>query len=175
MSSCATQALAPGWPDLSSGDSQALLEPFLSCASPGDFLALQQRVDMPRLVARLNPWSAVRLGALGPVREEASGPLNRQRTVFLLQSMEHYGTANTEVLAHFVLDSCHDDDLKDILRLLAQDKRLTELLEQLPSLGPALKARGLEPSAYIERDFQWSDVGRACPAPRRTRCPPSPW
>ncbi|WNG27254.1 hypothetical protein F0U62_26980 [Cystobacter fuscus] len=160
VSTCATQALAPGWPDLSSGDSQALLAPFLSCASPGDFLALQRRVDMPRLVARLEPWSAVRLGALGPVCEEASGPLNRQRTVFLLQSLERYGAANTEVLAHFVLDSCHDDDLRDILRLLAQDKRLTELLEQLPSLGPALNARGLEPSSHPERDFQWSDVGR---------------
>jgi hypothetical protein len=160
VSTCATQTLAPGWLERSSGDPQALLEPFLSCASPGDFLALQRRVDMPRLVVRLDAWSAVRLGALGPVCEEASGPLNRQRTAFLLQALESYGAANTEVLAHFVLDSCHDDDLKDILRLLAQDKRLTELLEQLPSLGPALEARGIKPSAYTERDFQWSDVGR---------------
>ncbi|ATB44126.1 hypothetical protein CYFUS_009607 [Cystobacter fuscus] len=154
------QALPPGWPDFSSDDAQTLLAPFLSCTSPSDFLALQQRVDMPRLVARLDAWSAVRLGSRGPVREEASGPLNRQRTVFLLQSLERYGAANTAVLAHFVLDSCHDDDLKDILLLLAQDKRLTELLEQLPSLGPALEARGINPSALTERDFAWSDLGR---------------
>ncbi|OJH36652.1 hypothetical protein [Cystobacter ferrugineus] len=154
------RALPSGWPDFSSDDAQALLEPFLSCTSPGDFLALQQRVDMSRLVARLDAWSAVRLGSRGPVREEASGPLNRQRTAFLLQSLERYGAANTEVLAHFVLDSCHDDDLKDILLLLARDRRLSELLEHLPSLGPALEARGFKPSALTERDFAWSDLGR---------------
>ncbi|WP_395841741.1 hypothetical protein [Cystobacter fuscus] len=160
MPSRGDQALLPGGPDFSSEDTQAILAPFLSCASPGDFLALQQRVDMPRLVARLDAWSAVRLGSRGPVREEASGPLNRQRTVFLLQSLERYGAANTAVLAHFVLDSCHDDDLKDILLLLARDRRLSELLEQLPSLGPALEARGIKPSALTERDFAWSDLGR---------------
>ncbi|WP_071902538.1 hypothetical protein [Cystobacter ferrugineus] len=159
MPSRGDQALPSGWPDFSD-DAQTLLAPFLSCASPGDFLALQQRVDMPRLLARLDTWSAVRLGSLGPVREEASGPLNRQRTAFLLQSLERYGAANTEVLAHFVLDSCHDDDLKDILLLLARDRRLSELLEQLPSLGPALEARGIQPSALTERDFAWSDLGR---------------
>ncbi|MFY0582099.1 hypothetical protein ACN28S_54475 [Cystobacter fuscus] len=170
-----TEALPSGWPDFSSDDTQALLAPFLSCTSPGDFLALQRRVDMPRLVARLDAWSAVRLGSRGPLREEASGPLNRQRTVFLLQSLERYGAANTEVLAHFVLDSCHDDDLKDILLLLAQDRRLSELLEQLPSLGPALEARGIKPSALTERDFAWSDLGRGRPARARTRSPPFPW
>ena len=159
-SPCGGQNLPPGWPDFSSDDREALLSPFLACTSPTDFLALQQRVDMPRLVARLDAWRAVRLGALGPLLEEAARELNRQRTAFLLQSLERYGAANTEVLAHFVLDSAHDDDLRDILFLLAQDKRLTELLEQLPSLGPALEARGIKPSAHAERDFQLSDVGR---------------
>ncbi|MFY0583506.1 hypothetical protein ACN28S_62670 [Cystobacter fuscus] len=137
-----------------------MLAPFLACSSPADFLALQQRVDMPRLVMRLNDWSAVRLGSLGPVREEAAGVLNGKRTSFLLQSPERYGAANAEVLAHFVLDSSHDDDLRDILSLMARDKRLQEVLELLPSLGPALEVREIKPSAHPERDFQWSDVGR---------------
>ncbi|ATB35429.1 hypothetical protein CYFUS_000842 [Cystobacter fuscus] len=157
---CGGQVLPPGWPDFSSEDRRALLAPFLACSSPADFLALQQRVDMPRLVMRLDDWGAVRLGSLGPVREEAAGVLNRKRTSFLLQSPEHYGAANAEVLAHFVLDSSHDDDLGDILTLLARDKRLQEVLELLPSLGPALEEREIKPSAHAERDFQWSDVGR---------------
>jgi hypothetical protein len=115
---------------------------------------------MPQLVTRLDDWSAVRLGSLGPVREDVAGLFNRKRTSFLVQSIEHYGAANTEVLAHFVLDSSHDDDLKDILTLLARDKRLQALLELLPSLGPALEARGIKPSAHAERDFHWSDLGR---------------
>jgi hypothetical protein len=160
VSSCGGQVLPPGWPDFSSDDSLALLAPFLTCSSPADFLALQQRVDMPRLMARLDDWSAVRLGSWGPVREEAAGLLNRKRASFLLQSPERYGAANAEVLAHVVLDSSHDDDLRDILTLLARDKRLQEVLELLPSLGPALEARGLKPSAHAERDFQWSDLGR---------------
>ena len=171
---CATQALPADWPDASVNDRQALLAPFLSCSSPADFLALQQRVDMPGLVSRLDAWSAVRLGALGPVREEASGPLNRQRALFLLQSLERHGPANTEVLALFVLDSSHDDDLREILFLLAQDKRLVELLEQLPSLGPALEARGFKPSAHSERDFQWSDVGRGLDRAARDALSTSP-
>ena len=100
------------------------------------------------------------LGSLGPVREDAARPLNRQRTAFLLQALERYGPAHTEVLALFVLDSCHDDDVRDILFLLAQDKRLTEVLEQLPSLGPALEARGLQARGARRARLQWSDVGR---------------
>lgn len=158
--SCRAQTLPSGWPESASDDGEALLAPFLSCTSPAEFLALQERVDMPRLVARLDAWHAVRLGALGPMREEAAGTLNRQRAAFLLRSLERYGPATTEVLAHFVLDSSHDDDLRELLFLLAQDKQLQEVLEQLPSLGPALEARGLKPQAHAERDFQWSDVGR---------------
>ncbi|PTL77725.1 hypothetical protein DAT35_42840, partial [Vitiosangium sp. GDMCC 1.1324] len=48
--SCGGQAVPPGWPDFSSSDKEALLAPFLSCTSPGEVLALQERVDMPRLV-----------------------------------------------------------------------------------------------------------------------------
>ncbi|HLM45226.1 MAG TPA: hypothetical protein VK458_15230, partial [Myxococcaceae bacterium] len=53
--------------DLDSSDGEALLAPFLTCTSPAEFVALQERVDMPRLVEVLSDWDAVRLGSLGPV------------------------------------------------------------------------------------------------------------
>jgi hypothetical protein len=151
--------MPPGWPDFSSSAEQ-LLAPFLTCASPAEFLALQQRVDMPRLVEALDDWRAVRLGAQGPVREDAAGILNRKRTSLLLTATGRHGPLAAEVLALFLADTAHDDDLREILFLLARDKQLARTLALLPSFQAALEARGLKPTARADRDFQWSDLGR---------------
>jgi hypothetical protein len=66
-----------------SSEAEALLAPFLACTSPGEFIRLQDTVDMPRLVEKLDDWHAVRLGALGPVREDAAPLLNSKRVSFL--------------------------------------------------------------------------------------------
>ena len=150
----------PGWPDFASGDAEALLAPFLGCAAPSDFLSLQQRVDMPRLVEALDDWRAVRLGAQGPVREEASSLLNHKRTAFLVAAPERYGTVRAQVLSLFIVHTAHDDDLREILFLLARDKRLAELLQLLPTFQTALEKRGLKPTARVDRDFEWRDLGR---------------
>jgi hypothetical protein len=153
------QAVPVGWPD-STSEGEEILAPFLACTSPAEFLALQQGVDMPRLVGALKDWDAVRLGALGPVREDAAGLLNGKRTSFLLYAMERYGTIPAEVLSLFIVHTSHDDDLREILFLLARDKRLEETLGLLPSFREALERRGLRPTARADRNFQWTDVGR---------------
>ncbi|MBN1210830.1 MAG: hypothetical protein JXB05_38635, partial [Myxococcaceae bacterium] len=51
--SCGGRAVPEGWPDYSSWLDEELLAPFFQCASPAEFLALQRRVDMPRLVEAL--------------------------------------------------------------------------------------------------------------------------
>jgi hypothetical protein len=152
--------MPPGWPDFSSRDTEELLAPLLACTSPAEFLALQEHVDMPRLLESLEDWRAVRLGAQGPAREDAAGLLNRKRTSFLLHATERYGPLKAEVLALFIVNSAHDDDLREILFLLAQDKRLEETLGLLPSFQVALEKRGLKPTARPDRDFEWKDVGR---------------
>ncbi|WP_309892113.1 hypothetical protein [Archangium sp.] len=157
---CGGQAVPPGWPDFSSGDREALLAPFLLCDSPAEFLALQQHVDMPRLVEALDDWRAVRLGAQGPLREDAAGPLNRKRVSILVEAPEAYGALNAEVLALYVVDSAHDDDLRELLFLLARDKRLEETLALLPAFQLALEKRGLKPTARPDREFEVGDVGR---------------
>src|SRR5687767_6483052 len=43
---CGGQGLPEGWPSYSAAD-EALLAPFLACASPADFIELQRTVDMP--------------------------------------------------------------------------------------------------------------------------------
>ena len=152
--------MPPGWPDFSSDDTEALLSAFLSCTSPAEFVALQERVDMPRLVEALTDWDAVRLGALGPVREDAASIVNRKRVSFILQATEWYGAAHAEVFVRFLLDSAHDDELREILFRLAQDKRLEATLGLMPQARLELEARSLKLSARPERDFEWGDLLR---------------
>ncbi|HEX5749877.1 MAG TPA: hypothetical protein VFZ09_26840 [Archangium sp.] len=157
--SCGGQAVPPGWPDFSSSPEE-LLAPFLTCSSPGEVLALQQRVDMPRLLEALDDWSAVRLGALGPPREDIARLLNDKRTALLVKAPEAHGRLNAQVLAVFTVDSSHDDDLREMLFLLARDKRLEETLALLPAFQAALEKRGLKPTARVDRDSEFADLGR---------------
>ncbi|MFY0575265.1 HNH endonuclease [Cystobacter fuscus] len=157
---CGEQALPAGWPDLSAGNAEALLAPFLRCASPGDYVALQERVDMPRLVEALDGWSAVRLGALGPIRADAADVLTRKRAAFLLEATERYGHYHAEVFALFVLHSAHDDEVGALLRVLARDKQLAQTLGPMPAVCEELERRGLPLSAHPERAERPGDVLR---------------
>jgi hypothetical protein len=150
----------PGWPDFASDDAEALLAPFLACSSPAEFVALQQRVDMPRLVEALDDWSAVRLGALGPVREDAAHLLQRKRAAFLLSTTERQGLVHAEVFALFVLHSAHDDEVDEVLGLLARDKQLGQTLGLMPSVHEELARRGMALTRYPDRDEQPGDVLR---------------
>ncbi|MGZ3460449.1 MAG: hypothetical protein ACXU86_18325, partial [Archangium sp.] len=156
---CGGVATLPGWPDLSSDEGEAPLAPFLAC-TPAQFVALQDGVDMPRLVEKLDDWRAVRLGALGPVREDAAGVLNRKRASFLVHATEDYGAARAEVFALFVLHSSFDDDVREVLRLLARDKRLGETLGHMTAVREELERRGLRLSDYPERPERLGDVAR---------------
>jgi hypothetical protein len=151
---------ACGGTALSSGDAEQQLAPFLSCTSPSEFVALQQHVDMPRLLEALDDWSAVRLGSLGPVREDAAALLQRKRASFLLSVTERYGLAYAEVFALFVLHSAYDDEVDALLRLLARDKLLGQTLALMPTVREELQRRGLPLSAYPERGERAGDVLR---------------
>ena len=146
--------------DLDSSDGEALLAPFLACTTPAEFVALQERVDMPRLVESLTDWDAVRLGTLGPVREDAAALLHLKRVSFILHVTEVYGAAHAEVFVRFLLDSAYDDELREILFRLAQDKRLESTLGLMPRARAELEARSLKLSARPDRDFEWGDLGR---------------
>ncbi|WPB72719.1 hypothetical protein KYC5002_27065 [Archangium violaceum] len=115
---------------------------------------------MPRLVEALDDWRAVRLGAQGPLREDVARLLNRKRAAFLVGATEDHGTVRAEVLSLYIVNSAHDDDLREMLFLLAQEKRLEETLGLLPTFRAALEKRGLKPTARPDRDFEMKDVGR---------------
>ncbi|WP_309896824.1 hypothetical protein [Archangium sp.] len=158
--SCGGQEVPPGWPDFSSNNSEALLAPFLTCTSPGEFVALQQRVDMPRLVETLDDWHAVRLGALGPVREDAAHLLQRKRAAFLVSTTRRYGVFYAEVFALYALHSAYDDEVDEVLRLLAGDKQLGRTLAPMPAVHEELERRGMPLSRYPDRAVEGWDVLR---------------
>ncbi|MCY1047652.1 hypothetical protein OV208_40515 [Corallococcus sp. bb12-1] len=155
---CGGQERPSGWPDLSS--SQEVLAPFLACASPAEFVAMQQGVDMPRLVESLKDWDAVRLGALGPLDGEASKVLNGKRAGFLVTATEKYGVPLAEVFALFLVHAAFDDELREVLQRLARDKQLGETLGSMPTVREELQRRGLKLSDFPERTEQFGDVLR---------------
>jgi hypothetical protein len=161
--------LPPGWPTLSSSTAdqhpgrnlEQLLAPFFSCTSPAAFVALQRRVDMARLVGALDDWSAVRLGALGPVHPEATGVLNHKRASFLVTATQEYGVTVAEVFALFVINTAFDKDVEKVLRLLAKDKRLGQTLGHMAAAREQLRRRGINLADYPDRPERFlEDSGR---------------
>ncbi|WP_342379815.1 hypothetical protein NVS55_09815 [Myxococcus stipitatus] len=155
---CGREALPSGWPRLDS--SREVVEPFLACASPAAFVAMQRRVDMAAFVASLEDWDAVRLGALGPMDARASAVLGRKRAAFLVTSVEKYGVPYAEVLGLFVLHTAFDDELREVVQRLARDKQLEETLGSMPVVREELRRRGLALEEFAERGEQAGDVLR---------------
>ncbi|RJS13624.1 hypothetical protein DRW03_35975 [Corallococcus sp. H22C18031201] len=156
---CGSAGVPAGWPHLDS--SREVLEPFLSCASPAAFVAMQRGVvDMPALVASLDNWDAVLLGALGPMDAQASAVLSRKRAAFLVEATENYGVPYSEVFALFILHAAYDDEARAVVQRLARDKQLRDTLGDMPYVREELKRRGLALEDFPERDEQTSDVLR---------------
>ncbi|MFY2558029.1 hypothetical protein ACN469_10395 [Corallococcus terminator] len=150
--------VAPGWPRLSTDEE--VLAPFLACTTPAAFLALQRKTDMARLVESLSAWNAVRLGALGPLEAKAARALLKKRVVFLATAAEKYGPGQAEILALFVIHTAFDDEVRDVLRLLAEDKLLKRALGGMEVVRAELVGRGLDLEDFPERDFLASDIAR---------------
>ncbi|GMU01377.1 hypothetical protein KH5H1_54970 [Corallococcus caeni] len=147
-----------GWPHLDSEDE--VLAPFLACTTPAAFLALQRQADMPRLVKALSDWNAVRLGALGPLEAEAARVLLKKRAAFLSTAVEKHGLAKAEVLALFVLHTSHDDEVRQLLRLLAEDKLLKRALGAMEVVREELRQRSMALADFPERSFRGGDIAR---------------
>ncbi len=151
--------LPQGWPQHADSDEE-LLVPLLGCPSVGAYLALQRDVDMALLVERLDDWSAVQLGTLGPlVDAQASRTLVAKRASFLLQASRDYG-AYAQVFALFIVHTSFDDELEQLLLLLAKDKELSQTLGHMEAVRQELERRGLKLAAFPERAEQRSDVLR---------------
>ncbi|KFE63214.1 hypothetical protein [Hyalangium minutum] len=148
-----------GWP-ARAGSDEEVLAPLLACGSAAGFLQVQSSVDMAQVLQGLGDWSAVRLGALGPLRDSrAAEVLTLKRASFLLRATEDYG-AYAQVFALFIIHSACDDELRGLLTLLAREKQLTQTLGTMPVALRELERRGLPLSSFAERGEQAGDVLR---------------
>jgi hypothetical protein len=147
-------------PEPSSSEVEELLARFLSCTTPAEFVRRQHGVDMARLVEGVDDWSAVRLGALGPLEAEAAEVLNHKRASFLVTATREYGVALAEVFALYLIHSAFDDDLRQVLRLLARDKQLERTLGRMTMVREQLRRRGLELADFPDRPERPGDIGR---------------
>jgi len=154
---CGGKPVPPGWPQL--GSSRELLAPFLECASPAEFVELQRRANMVHLVERLEPWDAIRLGALGPLLG-GSEVLNRKRAEYIAASTQAYGAARAQVFTLFIVHSAFTRDVREVLRLLGEDKRLRQTVGQMPEVVNALARRGIQVSESHDRPERGADVLR---------------
>jgi hypothetical protein len=123
-------------------------------------VALQRAVDMPRLVESLSDWDAVRLGALGPLEAKAAEVLHRKRAAFLVSATERYGVPFAEVFALFILHSACDDEVRELLRRLAAERRLAETLGRMATVREELERRGLGLARQTEREARAADALR---------------
>jgi hypothetical protein len=151
------KAVPPGWPHLSS--SEEVLAPFLACTSPAEFIELQREVDMARLVEGLDAWSAVRLGAQGPLLAGAD-KLHRKRAEFIVTATREYGASLTQVFVLFIANSSFTDDSREVLKLLAADKQLAETLGPMKVVHEVLLLRGVNFADYKDRPEQARDLLR---------------
>jgi len=154
--SCGGHPVPEGWPDLP--ESQ-VVESFLSCTSPAEFVELQRGVDMARLVEALRPWDAVRLGAQGPLREGAD-VLNRKRAEFIAYATEWYSLPRAEVFTLYLIHSSFTDDVQDVLKYLAEEKQLELTVLQMHQVLRVLQQRGIDISSFKDRPERPSDVLR---------------
>jgi hypothetical protein len=126
--------------------------------APGARIALQRRLDMEKLIARMSDFEASRLGTLGPVTA-GNDTLNKKRAAYLKQVIDDYPPQRAEVFVLFVLRSAYDDDAYAILAEAANQRRLSRLMA-LPAVADHVHARGINTSLFAEPSESASAAAR---------------
>ncbi|XHS77631.1 DUF4157 domain-containing protein [Burkholderiaceae bacterium UC74_6] len=120
--------------------------------SASDFTRLQTELGesvMTDVFEQLRPFDAALIGSYGPVTL-GRGKLNRRRAEFI-EDIRDWGSTK-EAFYRWVFDSMDTEDVRAVLRILADDQRLHETILSVPGLAEALAARGVTPAELSEKD-----------------------
>jgi outer membrane protein OmpA-like peptidoglycan-associated protein len=158
MQELSEEPLPLGWPEVASSDEE-VLKPFLEASTPEQFIELQYRLDMAEVVERLSPWAAVRLGAQGPLVGGVE-VLNRRRVEFIITVTRRFGPDIAQVFTLYLVNHAFTEEVRELLRLLAAEKRLGETVGGMEEVRKALAERGVALEEYADRPEQVRDVGR---------------
>jgi len=137
----------------------AVYKVFQSAAEQGQYVALQGPLDMDTVLSTVSPWTAVRIGGLGPVIEGVT-TLTAKRTEIIRDMSHDYGLAYGQLFTAFIFDTTQDDQIKDVLRALAGERRLADTIGQMPAIKDRLTARGINLADFPDRPRQASDIAR---------------
>lgn len=124
------------------GMTSAVMQVLQQAASTGEFVAVQRHLDMPHIFRTLKPWTAVRIGALGPITD-GTAELNQARMTVIEETTHELGPGHAEVFTLFIFNSTQDDQVRDVLRRLAADNRYADTIGQMPTVQAALRDRGI--------------------------------
>jgi hypothetical protein len=142
--------------------SEKILKVFKGC-SPEEFQDLQDKLgaDMDKIFDDLDPFSAVQLGALGPV-EYGIETLNQKRAKYIVDTVSDFGTAPAAILIHRMLSRMYTNDIKSVLGILAADRHLHDTImeTEMSLVRRYLVTRGIDLSMYQDRSFGFTDVFR---------------
>src|SRR5262249_32964605 len=108
----------------------------------------------------LDDFQIVRLGTLGPLRNDLRARVNRTRADFLYQSTRDRGATETQVVAHWMFSNMYGDDIRDVLNLLGADQHLYNTIDAMPQILDLLRARGVDRSAFHDRGWVAGDIAR---------------
>lgn len=132
---------------------------FQSAAEQGQFVDLQGPLDMDAVLSAVHSWTAVRIGSLGPVTEGVA-KLTEKRVEIIRDMTNDYGLAYGQLFTAFIFDTTQDDQIKDVLRALASQRRLGDTVGKMPAIKDRLTARGINLDDFPDRPRQASDIAR---------------
>ena len=132
---------------------------FEAARDNGEFMALSDQVQMSRVLSAVSPWTAIRIGTLGPVTEGAD-VLNEARRDLIWEAVEQYGIDRAQIISLWIFDSTQNDQISEVLQLLAADRRLSRTVGAMPAVRERLEGRGIDLSATPDRDFSAGDLLR---------------
>jgi hypothetical protein len=138
---------------------KVVVDTFAAAAARGEFTAVTDELDMPAVLGQLDSWTAVRVGTLGPVVSGAD-QLARARKAIIWQAVDDYGLERAEVITLWIFDSTQDDQILDVMQLLAADRQLGSSIGRMPTVQERLRARGIRADAVQDRGFKATDLAR---------------
>lgn len=138
--------------------SRDILQVFLASDTDAEFLKLEKTTDFGAVLDKLDEWDIVRLGAAGPILPAYSPRINRVRADYLERITREWGPQRAEVFALFIIDTTTDDEIKEMLTLLAGDQELYRTIKRMPGATRRLADRDIDLSAFKDRGWKAVDV-----------------
>jgi hypothetical protein len=136
-----------------------IVKMFKSAATQQEFLEIQKYLDMDRVMKYLDAWDTIQVGAIGPVTGGQEN-LNQTRKDYIVDSANDYGLANAMVFTLFIFNTMYTDDMRVVLRKLADDRRMRSTILPMDPVVEVIKKRGINLDDYKDPDQGIRDFGR---------------